>query len=521
MNHFFRGAFFFLVTFLFCFAPEAKASAWIDCDDATADTLKRSDLKYSLHDTAGIKVMRPVEADTFSTVHFNAYKGISTFRGGPYRDKASVGTIARRPVSLAVKWIFQTHPKGEWGGGAGWTGQPGIVQWPDSTRAVMNLKPEFRNQPGFSEVIVGSLDGNIYFLDLETGKASRPAIDIGNPIKGSVSIDPRGYPLLYCGQGIAVKNEFGFRIFNLIDQKVLYFINGIDPFAFRGWGAFDGSALINPSNDRMYLGGENGIFYTLKLNASFRPELKTVSIHPRVLKYRYRLKNDHQQGMENSVAAYRDKIYFADNFGYIQCININTYKPEWILHNHDDTDASLVLEAEGAVPYLYTGNEVDKQGDRGSAFLKKINGLTGAISWERKFDCLTVRGDHPVNGGMLSTPVLGKMKGKDRVIFSLSRYNGMNRGLLVALNKVTGETIYEVKLNNYTWSSPVDIYDDSGNLYLFLADSKGYVMLFDGMDGSLIYQEKIADLFEASPAVFDNMIVIPSRPSKIFCLEIK
>jgi outer membrane protein assembly factor BamB len=484
------------------------------------DTLNRQTLKFSIDDTLSIEALRAAPADSFSSSTFTALKGITTFRGGPFRDRASAGTIEKRPVSLKIKWTFNTHPSGEWGGGAGWTGQPSVVQWPDSIRAVMNLYAQFLTQSGFAEVIFGSLDGNIYFLDLDSGKPSRPAINIKNPIKGSVSVDPRGYPLLYCGQGISLNKEFRFRIFSLVDQKILYYINGYDAYAFRGWAAFDGAALINPKNDRMYLGGENGVFYALKLNSKFEQTTRTMSIAPDILKYHYKMKEGHQQGIENSVAAYHDKIYFADNDGYIQCLDLQTFKPQWILHNHDDTDASLMIEAQDSIPYLYTGSEVDKQGDKGSAFLKKLNGNTGSTVWERKFDCLTVRGEHPVNGGMLSTPILGKMKSNDRVIFSLSRYGGMNKGLLVALDKMTGETIYEVKLNNYTWSSPVDIYDTEGNMYIFLADSRGYVMLFDGADGSMIYQEKIADIFEASPVVFDNKIIIPSRPSKVFCLEI-
>jgi methionine synthase I (cobalamin-dependent) len=57
-------------------------------------------------------------------------------------------------------------------------------------------------------------------------------------------------------------------------------------------------------------------------------------------------------------------------------------------------------------------------------------------------------------------------------------------------------------------------------MFVFLADSKGFVMLFDGATGALIYKEKIADIFEASPAAFGNKIVIASRPRKIFCLEV-
>ena len=106
------------------------------------------------------------------------------------------------------------------------------------------------------------------------------------------------------------------------------------------------------------------------------------------------------------------------------------------------------------------------------------------------------------------------------MVFCLSRYGEMNAGLLLALDKKTGATIFETKLRHYAWSSPVAIYDKAGNMYLFLADSKGYVMLIDGMNGKIIYEKKIAELFEASPVVFDNQVVVPSRPGEVFCFEV-
>src|SRR5262249_48151203 len=160
--------------------------------------------------------------------------------------------------SLTIKWWFPTTHDKSWGGGAGWTGQPLVVKWPDSTRIKMNLYPSVKNKTSLVEVIIGSLDGKIYFIDLETGKATRPPINIQNPIKGTLSVDPRGWPLLYAGQGISNTGEFGIRIFSLIDQKKLYFLNGRDPFAYRAWSAFDSSPLIHPQSDYMFVGGENG-----------------------------------------------------------------------------------------------------------------------------------------------------------------------------------------------------------------------------------------------------------------------
>ena len=72
------------------------------------------------------------------------------------------------------------------GGGAGWTGQPAIVKWPKELRESMNIYDEFKGKEDFTEVIYGSLDGNIYFLELNSGKTTRDKIKVGNPIKGSL-----------------------------------------------------------------------------------------------------------------------------------------------------------------------------------------------------------------------------------------------------------------------------------------------------------------------------------------------
>jgi outer membrane protein assembly factor BamB len=270
------------------------------------------------------------------------------------------------------------------------------------------------------------------------------------------------------------------------------------------------------------VGGENGLIYRVDLNSTQDSAGLNPVITPKVLKARY-LKDKYQyQGIENSLVGYKDKIYLSDNHGFIQCLNANDLTQVWALRNHDDTDATLILEEESdSIPYLYTGNEVDLQGAKGYVFVKKLNGLNGGTVWEQKFPCLTIRGDHPVNGGMLSTPVLGKNHSDSLVVFCLSRYGALNKGLLVALDKLSGEKVWEAQLDNYAWSSPLDIYDEEGYMYIFLADSRGYVMLFDGATGKLIYKEKIAEIFEASPAAFNNKIIIASRPRKIFCLEVQ
>ena len=123
-----------------------------------------------------------------------------------------------------------------------------MVNWSGDVREMMNIKSEMKEKD-LVEVIYPTLDGNIYFLDLETGKPTRDKINVGFPIKGTGMVDPRGYPILYTGMGINENNgkytEYKYKIFSLIDQTPLYDIFGRDPVAFRKWGAFDSSGLVD------------------------------------------------------------------------------------------------------------------------------------------------------------------------------------------------------------------------------------------------------------------------------------
>lgn len=451
---------------------------------------------------------------------YSQIPGVFTFRGGPHRDGGSYGTISPVLKQLEKKWTFSTHSS-SWGGGAGWTGQPAIVKWPTETKAHMNLYPGFKNDPNFVEVIYASLAGYVYFLDLATGKPSRPSIKIGNPIKGSVSVDPRGYPLLYVGEGIPEKGSIGYNIYSLIDGTRLYHINGIDPVAGRGWGAFDCSSLIDGINDTMIVGGENGLLYVVKLMTNYNKTKGTISVNPTVYKLKYGISGAPQKGIESSVAIHDNLVYFADNSGHITCVNLHTLQPLWTFNSGDDTDASVVLEVENGTPFLYTGNEVDFQGTSGTCTIRKLNGLTGQEVWKQTFPCKSIIGSKAVNGGMLATPVIGKNNLKDLVIFSIARYNGMQPGLMLAVNKQTGKTVWSKQMTHYMWSSPVAVYDSAGTGYLIQCDSAGNMFLLDGRTGKELHKINLGSNIEATPAIYNNTIVVAPRGTKIIGVTIK
>lgn len=191
-----------------------------------------------------------------STKNYSNIKGISTFRGNNYRENGSYGTVNVTENKLTKIWTKTIGQTDNWTG-IGWNGQPAIITWDDDVKTRMNLYDKFKGKENFTEVIYGGLDSYIHFYDLETGEETRDKIKISSAIKGSVTIDPRGYPLLYVGQGIDTNSgevvKMGYYIFSLIDCKELYFINGRDNFAYSNWGAFDGNPVIDSATDTMFL----------------------------------------------------------------------------------------------------------------------------------------------------------------------------------------------------------------------------------------------------------------------------
>jgi outer membrane protein assembly factor BamB len=318
-------------------------------------------------------------------------------------------------------------------------------------------------------------------------------------------------PWLYVGQGIPLKQATTFQVVDLRTMRPLLSVRGLDGRAFRDWGSFDGSALWHGDSDTLFVGGENGLVYRVRLTTD-RPVFSLA---------RYRPQRGTEQGIENSLAAHAQFGYFNDNSGNFVCIDLTTLLPIWHHFTGDDSDASTVIAVEGSSWVVFTGTQVDKQGDRGNAVLRAFDGRTGRVIWSFQVRCLSVRGARPVNGGMMATPALGKGNCSDLIFATFARYRRLNQGLLVALNRRTGKEVWRQVLPSYAWSSPVDVLDTAGRQYVVQCTSGGDVMLFDGRTGTMLHHLRLGRNFEASPAVFDDMMVVGSRGNLITGIRIR
>lgn len=468
-----------------------------------------------------------------------ALQGISAFRGDNYRSSATYGTANITEKDIFDIWDVETSSLlssdgGSAWTGSGWTGQPLVVKWDAETKAIMNMYPNVRDD--VVEVIYATLDGHIYFLDLETGSYTRDPINVGMAFKGSGSLDPRGYPLMYVGSGDETADGKRPRMFviSLVDGSILYEYGSDDEFALRKdndvWCAYDSSPLVDAETDTLIWPGENGILYTLKLNTNYDKEAGTISVVPEeVVKTRYKTarSNDDEYwlGYECSANIIDHYIYLSENGGMFYCVDLNTMELVWSQDTKDDSNSTPVTEYNEAtgVGYIYTAPSLHWTADddgHGEISIYKLSANDGHIVWQKKYECNTVSG---VSGGVQASPILGK-KGttlEGLVIYPIARTPNQGDGILVAIDTVTGNEVWRMKMNNYTWSSPAVVYSTDGIGYIVQCDSVGNVFLIDGETGSVFDTESVGSLVEASPVVYEDIVVVGTRGQRIYALQVK
>ena len=466
-----------------------------------------------------------------------ALPGIATFRGNNYRNSTTYGTARVNEEHLETLWKKQTSTlSGSSWSGSGWTGQPLVVQWDEATKKLMtSMYEEKQNKDDLVEVIYATLDGHIYFLDLKDGSETRDPINVGMCFKGSGSLDPRGYPLMYVGSGDenASGNRPRMYVISLIDGSILFeYGHEENDLTFRtdndNWCAFDSAPLVHGATDTLIWPGESGILYTMKLNTAYDKENGTISINPdNMVVTRYRTQRSgpykYWYGYEASAVIVQNYLYVSENGGMFFCIDLNTMELVWAQDTVDDSNCTPVFEwISEDEAYIYTAPSLHwTRSDtmQGNISLYKLNALTGEIVWEVPYDVHTIDG---VSGGVQSTPLLGKpgtaLEGL--VIFTVARTPNVYTGVMVALDTETGNVVWTLPMNNYAWSSPVAVYEEDGNGYVVVCDSGGYMMLVNA-EGELLYTIGLGGNIEATPVVYEDMVVVGTRVETICGIKIK
>jgi PQQ-like domain len=423
--------------------------------------------------------------------------GLLTFRGGPSRSYYGEGPAPERPEVL---WSYP----GESGGmcaessvgsdtkvwcGTGWTGQPSVFE-----------------REGRTWVVFGAYDRNIHFVDYETGQDILPPFPTGDIIKGSVSVDGEGLPLVYSGSRdnklhvIAIDRPQPTELWTLDAQAVSPTMWNDD---------WDGSPLV--LGDFLYEGGENSQFHIVKLNRSIGADGK-VQVAPELVfntpgwdDELLNALNTRQQdvSIENSVAYHEGVIYFANSGGLVQGWDVSGIadgrQPTRVLRywTGDDVDASIVIDDPG---FLYVGVE----NERGNSRAAEVGQLL-------KLD--PRRPDNPLvwsvkdPGGFWTTPALHK----DIVIAAA------DGGTVYGVDRETGAVRWQFELPPPTWQSAV-IVDD----VLIQGDCSGVLHGYDVSDTSVappeLWDVTLEGCIESTPAVWKGRIFVGTRAGRFYAM---
>ena len=187
-----------------------------------------------------------------------AVQGLLTFRGNPSRTYHGAGPVPEAPQ---VAWRYPDRAmcgrSSEYGEtkvwcGTGWVGQPAVFE-----------------RGGRTWLVFGAYDYNFHFVDAATGQAILPPFPTGDIAKGTVTVDPDGFPLVYGGSR---DNKLRVLAIDRPAATELWALDSMDPaLQPRLWNSdWDAAPLI--VGDYLVTGGENSRFHVVKLNRSYGPD---------------------------------------------------------------------------------------------------------------------------------------------------------------------------------------------------------------------------------------------------------
>ncbi|HEX6238253.1 MAG TPA: PQQ-binding-like beta-propeller repeat protein [Acidimicrobiales bacterium] len=461
-------------------APESDAVAPPPVDPST-----------SAPTTAPTTTEPPPPASGFET------PGLLTFRGSPSRAYHGEGPVPRDPEVL---WSYP----GESGGmcaesvvggeaqvwcGTGWTGQPAVFE-----------------RDGRTWVVFGAYDRDVHFVDYETGEDILPPFPTGDIIKGSVTVDPDGFPLVYSGSRddemhvIAIDREQPEELWSLHAEDVSPILWNND---------WDGSPLI--VDDHMFIGGENSQFHVVRLNRSYADD-GTVQVDPELV-FNTPGWDDELLGslatrtedvsIENSVAMHDGVVYFANSGGLVQGWDVSGIadgqEPTRVFRYWagDDIDASIVIDDEG---FLYVAVE----NERGNARAADVGQLLKLDPGDP--DDPLVWSVHDPRG-FWATPALHE----DLVIATA------DGGQVYGVDRASGEVRWTVELPPKTWQSPV-VVDD----VLVQGSCDGILRGYDVSDPSgpppELWSVELEGCIESTPAAWKGRLFVGARGGRFYAI---
>jgi outer membrane protein assembly factor BamB len=429
-------------------------------------------------------------------------EGLLTFRGNPTRSYYGMG-----PVPEAPEILWSVPPEGGFCGessvggeaktwcGTGWTGQPSVWEDPETDR---------------SWVAFGAYDKGVHFLDADDGSDIIPPFDIGDIVKGSVTRDPDGLPLLYSGS----RADFHVIATDREQPESLWSMDAEDVQPTLWNDDWDSSPLV--IDDYLFEGGENGQFFIIKLNRAMGDD-GLVTVAPEIVfnapGWDDELLSDlsgsgsrqEDVSIENSLVVVGDILYFTNSGGLVQGWDISGVAegvdPERVFRfwSGDDTDASLVADEEGM---LYFGQQVERSSS--SARSQEVGQLVKLDPSNPEDPVVWSIAD---DNGIWATPAVA-----DGIVIAPT-----DSGRIIGADAETGEILWEKQLPGPTWSSPVVVDgvwiqgDCAGTLHGFdLSDPR--------VDPPELWTVEVEGCVESTPAVWDGRIFVGARGGRFYAI---
>lgn len=426
-------------------------------------------------------------------------RGVLTFRGSPTRSWYGGGPV---PLMPEVLWRFPEQGDlcslSTTGGrttnwcGIGWTGQPAV--W------------ELENETWLA---IGAYDRGIHVLNASTGTPVLEPFVTGDIVKGSLTVDPDGFPLIYSGSR---DGQLRILAFDRPDRLVELWSMAGDEVNPMMWNDdWDGAPLI--LKDYLITGGENSWFHIVRLNRSLGPSGR-VAVDPEIVfqapgwdRELLAALGDNNVSIENSLAISGDTVWFANSGGLVQGWDLSPLQTgddpvrnfRWWMG--DDVDATIVIDDEG---FLYVAAEYERATTRSQEVgqLVKLDPSKPEtpVVW-------SVHEDRTLPGGFWSTPAL-----HGDVLFVAT-----NSGKLMSLDRYSGKVLWSISLEGPLWGSPVVVED-----ILLIGDCGGHLRAYGveqpDVEPIEIWRVEIGGCLEATPTVWEGRIYIGSREGGLFAL---
>jgi outer membrane protein assembly factor BamB len=342
----------------------------------------------------------------------------------------------------------------------------------------------------------------VHFVDAATGEDILPPFVTGDLVKGSVTIDPNGYPLVYTGSR---DNFFRVLAFDGPQVRELWRLDAhsITPSLWND--DWDGSALV--VDDYLFEGGENSQFHVVKLHRGY-DAAGAVTVAPELVFHApgwddelLRAVGDGDVSIEGSVAISGNTLYFANSGGLVQGWDIGplragTGEPQRVFRfwTGDDSDGTIAVDEMGM---LYLGSEWERHNARSKEVgqMMKLDPAhpDAPLVWSQ-------HDDEIAKAGVYSSAAVVN----DIVLYTT--YSGR----AVAVDRATGAIRWEKRMPSPLMGSPVVV----DGVWL-QGDCRGVLHAFDLRDTTVdppeLWQVPLGSCIESTPAVWHGRIYVGTR----------